>query len=65
MTTQPPDDPTTDLAQTHCEWCGASFDPADQAPAPGTEHAEAGETNEPHEPSTHCQCGAPYPTPKS
>jgi hypothetical protein len=61
MTTRPqPAEPT------HCEWCGADYDPATRPPgrtppapppAPAPAPADA-------EPATHCEwCGAEYPTP--
>jgi len=53
---------TNDL-QTHCEWCGAEFDPDTSPPSPRTK-AAAPPTVTQGEPATHCEwCGAEYPVP--
>ena len=58
MSTQRPSDTDPD---THCEWCGAAFDPANQT---AIEIPHTKDQPIDPEPPTHCEwCGAPYPTP--
>ena len=48
---------------THCEWCGAEFEPDTSPPKPRT-HATAPAPAPGGEPVTHCEwCGAEYPVP--
>ena len=48
---------------THCEWCGAEFEPGTSPPAPRPK-AAAPSAPVRGEPLTHCEwCGAEYPVP--
>jgi hypothetical protein len=50
-------------AGTHCEWCGAEFDP-DASPARPRTKAKKPVEAAHREPMTHCEwCGAEYPVP--
>lgn len=54
----------TPAEQTHCEWCGADYDPATRPPQrPPHARPPRGEAAG-AEPATHCEwCGAEYPVP--
>jgi len=59
MSTMPDDMPTA----THCEWCGAEFEPDTSPPKPRGHAAEAAPEIA-GAPATHCEwCGAEYPLP--
>ncbi len=59
MTTDPVDPPVG----THCEWCGAEFEPGSAPPTPTTPAAKPAPLPG-GEPVTHCEwCGAEYPVP--
>ena len=48
---------------THCEWCGAEFEPGSTLPAAHTPPAKPAPVPD-TEPVTHCEwCGAEYPVP--
>lgn len=49
---------------THCEWCGAEFEPGSDPPAPRTHATLPPPERGGDEPLTHCEdCGAEYPQP--
>lgn len=51
-------------AGTHCEWCGAEFEPGTSPLKPRTPAAMDPPPLAADEPTTHCEwCGAEYPAP--
>lgn len=57
------DTPDVELADTHCEWCGAEFDIETDPPVARTKAAKLPPVTG-DEPVTHCEwCGAEYPIP--
>jgi predicted nucleic acid-binding Zn ribbon protein len=54
----------TEQPGTHCEWCGADFEPGAEPPRPQRPVARPPAPAEGTEPATHCEwCGAEYPQP--